>query len=377
MALIIVLSVYNGIGNLTQGLFNLFDPELKVEPAEGKSFSLDAIAYDDLLRMNGVSTVSPLVEENAWVTHGQHEAIVTLRGVDSLYGHITGIDTMLYKGVYELNGTTAMIDAETGESDLRAVNYFVLGGEVYSRLGLTLVGNTPMAVHIPKRGSALGMTMEQAFNTGYAMPAGMFFVQQDIDSRYVLADISFVRSLLSYADDECTALAITLDGTRSTASIKEDVQKLLGDDFLVKDRFDQQPLYYKIFRSERIGIILILALIVLISTLNLVASLALLIIDKRHDIGIMRSMGMQESVIRRAFFAEGLLISGVGIAAGLLIGFVVCFLQQQFGIVRMGDNFIVDAFPVAMRAVDFVLTFVLVSVLSGVSVLLTTLRVRL
>lgn len=376
MALIVVLSVYNGIGNLTQGLFNLFDPELKVEPAEGKSFTLEPDTYDALRGVGGVGSVAQIVEENAWITHGDHDAIVSLRGVDSIYGPAIGIDTQLYQGAYQLRGTMMMTDPETGIAEPIDANYLVMGGEVHFRLGLHTTDNTPIAVHIPRRGTAIGTTMEEAFNSGYALCGGIFFIQQEIDARYVLADIDFVRSLLDYDDSQCTALSLQIDGSRPMPQVKAEVQALLGPQFKVKDRFDQQPLYYKIFRSERFGIILILALIVLISTLNLVASLSLLILDKRHDVGIMRSMGMPTATIRRAFFAEGVLISGVGIVTGLAIGFVVCFLQQEFGIVKMGDNFIVNAFPVDMHATDFVLTLLLVGAISTLAVFLTTRRFK-
>ena len=147
---------------------------------------------------------------------------------------------------------------------------------------------------------------------------------------------------------------------------------------LVKDRYDQQPLYYKIFRSERLGIYLILSLIVLISTLSLVASLSLLIINKRHDIFILQSMGMTRRHLRGVFRAEGILICAVAVVAGLAIGFIVCFLQQQFGIIRMGDgNFVVSTFPVAMRGIDFLLTFLLVMVISTASVTLTVHRAKI
>ena len=144
----------------------------------------------------------------------------------------------------------------------------------------------------------------------------------------------------------------------------------MGDHLTVKDRFEQQPIYYKIFRSERLGIYLILALIVLISTLNLVASLSLLVLDKKRDIATLRSMGMQRADIRLTFRIEGMMISAVGVVVGLLLGFLICFIQQQFGIVKMGDNFIVSAFPVAMRAIDFLLTFLLVMAISTLSVFL-------
>jgi lipoprotein-releasing system permease protein len=249
--------------------------------------------------------------------------------------------------------------------------YFLLfGAEVYYNLGIREASNMPVAVHIPKRGVSLGMTMDEAFNTGYAMPGGNFYIQQDIDTRYVVADIAFVRQLMDYSDDECTSLAIALQPRANADKVKASVRRLLGDEFTVKDRFEQQPIYYKVFRSERLGIYLILALIVLISTLNLVASLSLLVLDKKRDIATLRSLGMPRSNIRRIFRTEGVMISAIGVVAGLLLGFVICFLQQHFGIVKMGNNFVVSAFPVAMRGIDFLITFLLVMSLSSLSVLL-------
>ena len=360
-ALIVVLSVYNGIGNLTQSLFNSFDPELLVQPAKGKTFHTSEIAFDSLRQMPSVAACSQIVEENAWVTYRHNQAIVTLRGVDGEYPKVSGLDTLLYEGTYGLKA----------ESD-EAVAYFLLfGAEVYYNLGIRDASNVPVAIHIPKRGTALGMTMEQALNTGYAMPGGNFYIQQDIDNRYVVADIAFVRQLMNYTDDECTALAIALEPScRAKAKAKASVQALLGDDFTVKDRFEQQPIYYKVFRSERLGIYLILALIVLIATLNLVSSLSLLVMDKRKDIATLRSMGMERRQIRSIFRVEGVMIAAMGVVAGLLIGFVVCLLQQQFGIVKMGDNFVVSAFPVAMRGIDFLLTFLMVIGISTLAVLM-------
>ena len=211
--------------------------------------------------------------------------------------------------------------------------------------------------------------MDEAFNTGYALPGGNFYIQQDIDNRYVVTDIDFVRQLMDYADDECTTLAIALQPRARVSKVKTAVAALLGDGYRVLDRFEQQPIYYKVFRSERLGIYLILALIVLISTLNLVASLSLLMMDKRHDIATLRSMGMPARQVRRIFRIEGVLIAAMGVAAGLLLGFVVCFVQQQWGVVKMGSNFVVNAFPVAMRGIDFLLTTAMVMALSTLAVL--------
>lgn len=367
-ALIIVLSVYNGIGQVTQTLFNSFDPELVVQPAQGKTLHLHDIDYDALCRIDGVATVSQIAEENAWMTYRHNEAIVSLRGVDGNYHLVTGLDTLLYEGLYRFTDTVAAPDDE-GDTMLTTVHYLLMGAEVYYNLGVRDVSNIPVAIHIPKRGVALGLTMDEAFNTGYALPGGNFYIQQDIDNRYVVTDIDFVRQLMDYADDECTTLAIALQPGARVSKVKTAVAALLGDGYRVLDRFEQQPIYYKVFRSERLGIYLILALIVLISTLNLVASLSLLMMDKRHDIATLRSMGMPARQVRRIFRIEGVLIAAMGVAAGLLLGFFVCFVQQQWGVVKMGSNFVVNAFPVAMRGIDFLLTTAMVMALSTLAVL--------
>lgn len=378
-ALIVVLSVYNGIGDLTQSLFNVFDPELIVEPTQGKTFHTSDIDYDKLKTIRGVTGISEIVEENAWITNKQNESIVHLRGVDSTYGRMTGLDTMLYEGTYMLQGVTTTTHIADSEEDdevipISDIYFLIFGGEIFSNLGIGTYSNSPVAIHIPKRGGGIGLSMDEAFNNGYAYPAGYFYLQQEIDSKYVVADINLVRNLMDYSDDEVTALAISTDG--HTQKVEKALENILGDQFTVKDRFQQQPLYYKVFKSERLGIILILSLIILIATLNLVASLSLLIIDKRRDIRILRSMGMTSQDIRHIFFTEGIMISAVGVVGGLIVGFIVCLLQQKFGIIKMGGNFIVNAFPVAMRLTDFIQTFLLVMILSAGSVFLTTRRER-
>ena len=357
-ALIIVLSVYNGIGEITKGLFGTFDPELVIEPAEGKTFHTSDLDYAALCGTDGVAVVSQVVNETAWVTYGQEQAIVRLRGVDSNYHFVSGLDTLLNEGVYALDQA------------------LMLGGEVYYTLGIRPHANLPVAIHIPKRGTtSLGLTMDQAFNTAYAYPAGYFFIQQDIDRQYAVTGIDLVRTLMDYAPDEVSALALALQSGANTDRVKRQVASRLstaGTRLTVKDRYEQQPLYFKIFRSERLGIYLILSLIVFISTLSLVASLSLLVINKRDDVFTLKSMGMTPQRLRRAFRTEGMLICAVAVAAGLVLGFAACFLQQQFGIIRMGDgNFVVNAFPVAMRGIDFLFTFLLVMAISTLSVTLT------
>lgn len=363
MALIVVLSVYNGIGTLTQSLFNIFDPELKIEATEGKTFHLDDIAYNDIISLPTVSYASPIVEENMWITYKERNKIATVRGVADNYAAMTGIDTMLHLGRFELTNS-------------QSNQYIVMGLGVYYELGINSYdAHTPVGIHIPKRNAAIGgLSFERAFNSEYALTTGAFNIQDDFDRKYILANIDFVRQLMNYTYDEVSWIAINVLHPDDLSSTKAEIQRLLGKDYTVKDRFDQQPLYYKIFKSERMAIFLVAALIVLISTLNLISSLSLLIIDKRKDINTLKCMGANKHLIRTTFFTEGLLIALVGVLSGMAAGFVVCLLQQEFGIIKMGENFVVSSFPVAMRAVDFVAVFVLVSLLSLVAITYSVFR---
>ena len=369
-ALIVVLSVYNGIGDITKNLFGTFDPELSIEPSQGKTFHTSALDLQELSTIEGVDKISCLTEEIAWITHGQNQAIIKLRGVDEQYAAVTGIDTLVLRGNYTL-----------GDSQTQTL---IVGGQIFHDLAMTIPATMPAAIHIPKRGTtAIGHTTDEAFNIGYAYPVANFFIQQDIDRQYVITDIDFVRQLMRYDSDEVTSLALKLKPDADLDEVKQAVGDYLsgihvGTFFVVKDRYDQQPLYFKIYRTERLGIYLILSLIILISTLSLVASLSLLILNKNDDIFMLRSMGMERRNIRRAFLLEGLLICAIAVVAGLVLGFIICFLQQQFGIIGMGDgNFVVSAFPVAMRAVDFLTTFLLVMAISALSVSLTIRRARI
>ena len=362
MALIVVLSVYNGIGSLTQSLFNIFDPELKIEAKEGKTFHLADIDYSGITSLPSVAYTSPIVEENMWITYKERNKIATVRGVANSYATMTGIDTMLHMGRYELK------NAQSNQ-------YIVMGLGVYYELGINHYdAHTPVGIHIPKRNAGIGLSFDRAFNNQYALTTGVFNIQDDFDRKYILADIDFVRELMNYAPDEVSSIAISVRQPDEVAHTKADIQRLLGDGYTVKDRFDQQPLYYKIFKSERIAIFLVAALIVLISTLNLISSLSLLIIDKRKDINTLLCMGADKHFIRTTFFAEGLLISLVGVLSGMAAGFVICLLQQEFGIIKMGENFVVSSFPVAMQAVDFLAVFALVSLLSLAAVAYSVFR---
>lgn len=364
-SLIVVLSVYNGIGQLTQQLFSVFDPELLVEPVAGKHFRCDTATLERLRHIDGVAAVAPIVEEKAWATYRGQQAIVQLRGIDNHYVNQTRLDTMLADGVWAV-----------GEDNPDAMPTMVLGGELYYRLGISRYSNAPLQLLIPRRGVALGTTVEDAFNGAEVFPTGYFVIQQDVDNRYAVCDIALVRRLLDYDDNECSALSVSLTPRADLRQVRQQLTALLADacpdaQFQCRDRFEQQPLYFKVFRSERLAIYLILSLITLVASLTLVASMRLLVIDKRTDSTTLRALGLTAGDVRRVYTWQGMMIVATGCVVGLLAGFVVCLLQQRYGLVKMGDNFVTPYFPVAMRGVDFLAVFAIVMAIGTLGVVAT------
>ncbi|MCF8303762.1 MAG: ABC transporter permease [Bacteroidales bacterium] len=349
MALIVVLSVFNGFESLVTDLFNSFDPDLKITVKEGKTFKADTLPEKTLKSLDGVKRYTKVVEENALLRYKNKQHIATIKGVSEEYEKLSGLDTMIVSG-----------DLQLQKKD---VNYAVLGYGVAYYLGLRL-GDfaNPVSVYVPRR-TARGAPLNpaSAFNTRIIHPSGIFSIQQDFDTKYVIVPLRFARDLLEY-NNEVTSVEIGLYPGASLEQLQKEVKKLVGDSFEVKNRFQQQELLYKIMRSEKWAVFLILSFILLIATFNVIGSLSMLILDKRKDIGILRSMGASNKLIRQIFLVEGLMISLSGAILGLLLGALISWLQIEFGLVQLqaGATFIIDAYPVEMQLMDFVYVFITV-----------------
>jgi lipoprotein-releasing system permease protein len=344
MALIIVLSVFNGFEELVVSLFNSFNPDLQVKVSTGKTFTTDSLTEARLRQIPGVVTLAEVVEENALMKYKEKQYIVTLKGVPVDYGDMSRLDTMVTEGHFLLQE--------------RNINFTVLGYGVAYYLDSHLNDYlTPITVFVPARTSPPGAT--QSFRQETIFPSGFFSIQQDYDVRYALVPISFARELLDYTN-EMTSLEIkTLPGA-DTKVIATQVRALMGGNFTVKDRFQQQEFIYKIMKSEKWAIFLILSFILLIATVNVIGSLSMLILDKRKDIAVLRSMGAGDRTIRRIFMTEGLLISFGGALAGMALGAVICWVQMRFGVIKLGapdSTFVISSYPVSMQPVDFILVF--------------------
>jgi lipoprotein-releasing system permease protein len=339
MGLIIVLSVFNGFEQLIVSLYNSFDPDISISIKEGKVFRLGDVPVNDIKRIKGVAHFTEVLEENALIRYGEKQNICTLKGVSGDFAAMTGVDTMMTEGELLL------------EKD--SINFAVPGLGIADALNISTENLfTPLDVYVPKRGKYISMIPEEAFNHDLVRPSGVFSIQQDFDSKYVLVPVRFIRGLLNYSD-EVSSIELGLDKNAQANRVQEELKALMGDRFEVKNRQQQHELLYKIMKSEKWAVYLILTFILVIATFNVIGSLTMLILDKKRDTGILWSMGADTATLRKIFLIEGLMISLVGALTGLLLGLVICYLQQRFGLLRMGGSFVVEAYPVNMQLNDF------------------------
>jgi len=356
MALIIVLSVFNGFQELVTSLFNSFNPDLEITAIHGKTFAPDSLTLAQLKSIPGVASLSEVIEENALMRYKDKQYIVTLKGVDPGYREMSRLDTMMTEGEFLL---------QSGDRNFAVLGY---GVAYYLDARLNDVV-TPLEVYVPSRTADPGAGLDQGFRQEVIFPSGFFSIQQDFDIKYALVPIRFMKDLLSY-DREVTSLEVRFSKGSEDARIAERVKAVMGDRFRVKDRFQQEEMIYKIMKSEKWAIFLILSFILLIATFNVIGSLSMLILDKRKDIAVLKSLGASNILIRRIFMMEGMMISFAGAIVGMVLGAVICYVQQRFGIIKLGSpdsTFVVDAYPVSIRALDFLLVFITVSVISFVA----------
>lgn len=342
LALIIVLSVFNGFENLVTTLFNSFNPDIRITATEGKTFVPDSAKLCMLRQINGVLCVTEVIEENALIRYRDNQYITTIKGVSKEFDCSSEIKNNIVKGDYVL---------ESGKID-----FAVIGQEIAYKMGIPLDDyENPLSVYVPRRSSSKTINPMDAFNMLEIMPSGFFSIQQDFDKKYVIVPLRFTKSLLDYSD-EVSAYEIKLDNYDNINSIQENIKSILGNDFQVKNRYQQEELLYKIMKSEKFAVFIILAFILVIATFNVIGSLSMLIIDKKKDIAVLRSLGANNNIIRKIFITEGLMISLTGAIIGLFIGFIICFSQQEFGLISIHNegSFVVDAYPVKMKILDFV-----------------------
>ncbi len=365
MALIVVLSVFNGFESLVVSLFNTFDPPLKVQPIAGKTFASSTFPWERIKALEGVKATTGVIEEKALLKYGTNQFLATLKGVDDNYTEWTGLDSMIIDGSLMLR--------------FKDQPLAIPGQGIAYYLGIDLKNYDAMIeVFAPRRSAAATASPENAFQRVDIRPAGVFSVQQDFDTRYMIVPLSFAREVFEY-NDELSSVEIALTEGADMVSVQKRVAEVLGNSYTVQNRFEQQQVLYNIMRTEKYAIFLILSFILLIATFNVVGSLSMLILDKRKDISILSAMGAGNNLIRRIFLSEGLLVVLSGAFAGMILGAAICIIQQQFGLVKInaeGGSFLITAYPVLMQWQDFAAVFLVVGGIGLLSALVPVAGIR-
>lgn len=352
MALIIVLSVFNGFDKLVVSLFSSFNPSFQVTPSHGKTFLLASFPTGQVQKIPGVLHIAEVIEEDALMKYKDNQAIVTIKGVSEVFTTMSGLDSMMAEGAFML---------QDGDKDYALLGYGVAG---------TLNANlqdyiNPISIYVPRRNASFSGGMENAFNSDVIFPSGFFQIQWEYDVKYAILPLRFVKRILDYGDER-TAIEISTARDANLQEIQKKVELIAGTGFIVKNRYQQQEILYRIMVSEKNYIFMILTLILIIATFNVIGTLSMLILDKKKDIAVLQSMGAGKLLIRRIFLLEGVLISFIGAMLGLTLGGLICWIQVRFGLIRLGSadsSFVVSTYPVDMHMTDFLLVFFTVMII--------------
>ena len=351
-AMVCTLSVFNGFQGVVAEQFTAFDPDIKVTPAKGKSFFTDSPEIEAVTNTEGIAVVSFSVEDKALVEYGGKQVMVTLKGVDNDFKRLTDIERVLHG-----NGEFILQDSLN--------SYAVLGGKIVNELNCGLFFTTPLEVYAPNRGGKINLTMPaRNFKKGVLPSSGLAFIvnQPEYDGGYILTSNEFARKMFRRKANEATSLEIKLTAGTDAAEAKKRIEAILGGDYIIKDRYEQQDDIYKVMQIEKLISYIFLTFILLVACFNIVGSLSMLIIEKRDNMETLRSMGADSKTISDIFVYEGIIISAIGAFTGILAGIALCLAQQHFGFISMGGDgaFIVESYPVELHINDIATTFVTV-----------------
>ncbi|MBR4922773.1 MAG: ABC transporter permease [Bacteroidaceae bacterium] len=363
LALVCTLSVFNGFQDLVSTFFTAFDPELKITATSGKVFDGHDIRIEKLHDFPEIEVFSESLEDNAMVQYNGKQAMVVIKGVEDNFSHLTAIDSILYG-----RGEMVLYD--------EIVDYAIPGVELTSILGTGIRFLDPLEVYAPKRGTQINVANPaSSFNVSYLHSSGLVFAvnQQKYDASYILTSLKFARNLFQY-DTEVSSIELKLKEGVDVEAFADKIGGILGDDFIVQNRYEQQADTFRIMQVEKLISYLFLTFILLVACFNVIGSLSMLIIEKKNDVVTLRGLGADDRLISRIFLFEGCLISFLGALVGVVLGLTLCLVQQEFGILTLGSGasagaFVVDAYPVSVHWQDVVLILITVLVIGFLSVL--------
>jgi len=345
-AIVVVLSVYNGLEGLTDSLYSKFNPDLRIRPTQGKVLQTSDL-HKFLVGREEVEAFSFTLEENALIRYGEREVVGVLKGVDTAFSSVSGLEKSMLRGEYVLR-------------DGFGLPYALVGAGIGYELQVSLNDfRNGLQIYMPRRGAKLNVLQpESAFVRRSLQPAGVFDVQPEINQQYLIVPLVFIQELLQLEEDIAGSLEVRLKAGTNAEKTMVQWQKMLGSKYEVKDRYRQEEALFKIFKSEKWWTYFFLLLIVLVASLNLIGSMSMLVIEKQRDIAILSSLGASPSLVFKLFFGLGWLITGIGMILGLVTGALLCWVQETYGFVEFGGqgSFVISAYPVALQWSDILAT---------------------
>ena len=351
-ALVVVLSVFNGMSDIIGGWFNALHADYEITLREGKSFATDSFPIQQLRQIPGVKAVNEIVCDLSLANYDDRQELLYLKGVPDNYFQTNHFEGML-------------VDGDTALYKLRQP-CAIMGTGSAGKLEVNLLSYNLMKMYYPKRTKKNFANAAEAFNTRYIIPNGVICTNTNYDENYIFCPISFVRELMDY-EGEVTSLEIQLKEGANTAKVRKQIADLAGEKFLLKDQQEQEDSLYKTMKSEKFMIYLILAFILILAAFNIIGALGMLILEKKTDTAVLFSMGASKSLIQKVFIYEGIMVSALGGLAGTLLGALICFLQQTFHIVKLGGggaHYIIPYYPVQIRFIDLLVVLFTILVIS-------------
>lgn len=359
LAMVCTLSVFNGFQDMVATFFTAFDPQVKITSVKGKVFDGSLPVLSQIKNMPEVAVYSESVEDNAMVQYKGRQVMAVVKGVEDNFDKLTPIDSILFgRGELILHDEVA--------------DYAIPGLQLLSTLGTGIRFLDPLEVYAPKRGAKINMANPMSsFVSDDLFSSGLTFTvnQEKYDGSYILTSIDFARNLFQY-DKEVSAVNLRLHPTANEKDVISKIKRILGEDFYVQDRYEQQADTFRIMEIEKLISYIFLTFILMIACFNVIGSLSMLIIDKKNDVQTLRNLGASDNQIVRIFLFEGRMISFIGAVAGVILGLILCLVQQEYGIISLGNSgsFVVDSYPVSVHAWDVVLIFITVLVIGFISV---------
>jgi len=355
-ALILVLSVFNGFEGLVKSLYSSFYTDVKISPASGKTITITDDQLKMLKGLTGVRNFSLVVEEKALLQNGESLSFVYLKGVDENYRYVTGVANSITKGNYDI-----------GSPDSASL---LLGAGIENAIGIQSDRNlSPLKIYLPKKGETELTNAMQSISISPVTASGTFTIQQDFDNKYAITNIGFMKRMLGLGAREYSGLEISLNDPATADQLKRSMEQIFGGkQYRVLTKYEQNQELYSVMKKEKWVIYAVLSLILIVAAFNMIGALTMLVLEKEKDISILNALGGNRGFIQSVFLSEGLLLALIGGLLGMILALVIAFLQIKFKLIPLrGETFMIDYFPVKLRAIDFLLVGATVFVIAFIA----------